>query len=340
MGRIADHFVEGSEAYTNRELKLFGEVMTRLLGSVDEEARRSLSGTVSANINTPRDLTLALAHDEINIAKAVLENSPVLTPQDLAALARNQSKDHRLAISRRSDLDESVTDVLIEHGELEVLRSVSGNKNARISDWGFGTMAQYASDDAILQDNLSVRKDMSLKAAKNVLPFLPPEARSKLVSLMQDENGELTEFIGKVANDTSKEKIEITKTRLGAKKLICDIKAGMQTINKAVEILAQENQPMDCALLLAEFSGIPEEQAANALLKVNGEMISFLCKSIGIDSHHFHAIAVMRCERLHLPLSQAEHLTRQYETLDADTAKRTLRFVKVRNTLASQSTAA
>ncbi len=340
MGRVADNFVQGSEVYSNRELKLFGEIMMRLLCNADLEARASLSTTIATDKNAPRNLAIKLASDDIRVAKPILESSPTLTSGDLVTLARDQGMDHRLAISQRHDLDEDVTDALIEHGELEVLRAVSGNHKARISDWGFGSLAQRAPDDDTIQDNLSRRRDMSLEAAKNVLPLLAPNAQKLLLSMMQDETGELTQVISKAARDTSVAKIGIAKKRLGAKAMISAIRRGERSLGEVIVVLSKENRPMDCALVLAVFSGIPEDQAANALLQVNSETISLLCKSLDIDRRHFRALCEMRCKRLHLPLSQADRLAERYDDIDPTGAKRTIRFLKVRNAVKPGSDAA
>ncbi|HHK74906.1 MAG TPA: DUF2336 domain-containing protein, partial [Rhizobiales bacterium] len=295
---------------------------------------------LAADKNAPRELTVRLAGDDIRVARPILENSPNLTSQDLVALARDQGKDHRLAISKRDDLDEDVTDALIEQGELEVLRAVSGNHKARISDWGFGSLARHAPNDDAIQDNLSRRRDMSLEAAKSVLPLLAPNAQRLLISMMQDESGELTKIISKAARDTSKKKIGIAKKRLGAKAMISSIRRAERSLGEVIVMLSEENRPMDCALVLAVFSGIPEDQAANALLQVNSETISLLCKSLDIERPHFRALCSMRCQRLHLPLSQADRLAERYDDIDPAVAKRTMRFLKVRNAVKAGSDAA
>ncbi len=340
MGRVADNFVQGSEVYSNRELKLFGEIMTRLLCNANIDARASLSDQIATDKNTPRDLALKLASDDIRVAKPMLEQSPALTSRDLASLTDEQGMDHRLAISQRCDLDQEVTDALIRHGELEVLRSVSGNSTARISDWGFGELAQHAPGDNTIHDNLARRKDMTHEAAKNVLPLLAPNAQKLLLSMMDDKNGELTEIVGLAARDTSEAKIGIAKKRLDAKVMIARVQAGNSSLGEVIAKLSEENRPMDCALVLSVFSGIPEDQAANALLQVNGETISLLCKSLDINRSHFLALCAMRCQRLHLPFSQAERLAARYDEVDPAIAKRTIRFLKVRNSVKAGSDAA
>ncbi len=340
MGRVADHFVEGSQGYSDNELNLFGQVMSKLLEGSDPSSKASIAEQISREANTPRDLTLQLANEEIAVARPMLENSPNLTSNDLLCLARDKGADHRVAISHRSDLNEEITDELIQHGECEVLQAISGNARAPISDWGFGAIAKHAPNDTMIENNLSCRKDMSLAAAKNVLPLLAPRAQQKLIGLIKDDDGELMALIGRAVRKTSKKKIETGKKRINAKQMLSEVRDGKRELDSVISYLAKNDRPMDCALVLSKLSKIPENQVAGSLLKLNGDGIALLCKAVGVGRQAFHDLAVMRYARLNLPSSMADQLTLAYEDIDVATAQRTLRFINVRNSVSKNSSAA
>ncbi len=337
MGRVADHFVEGSEQYNDRELNLFGEVMSKLLEKSDAASRAALSEKVSRDANTPHGVTMQLASDEIEIARPMLENSPNLTSDDLMSLVDSKGTEHRVAISQRSDLNVEITDELIQHGECEVLRAISGNQHAPISDWGFGAIAEQASGDEQIQRNLASRKDMSLAAARNVLPLLPPGAQKQLAEMLEDDTGELLALVGQAVRDTSVKTIENKIERIDAKQLLGQVKSGERSLDSVISYLAKQDRPMDCAMVVSKLTKIPEEQVASSLLKVNGQGIALLCKAINIGRDAFHDLAVMRYARLSLPSSKADELALVYEDVDVITAQRTLRFVNVRNTVSTSA---
>jgi uncharacterized protein (DUF2336 family) len=80
-----------------------------------------------------------LARDEsIDVAGPILRRSNSLTDEDLLAIASNDSQDRLLAISKRSSLSEKVSDVLVTHGNRDVVLSVTQNEGARFSDVGYG----------------------------------------------------------------------------------------------------------------------------------------------------------------------------------------------------------
>lgn len=340
MGRVADHFVEGSNDYSNQELKLFSQIISKLLEEMDTQSRFELSQKISKNANTPHDITLKLANEEIEIARPMLENSPNLTSEDLLSLVAAKDMKHRLAISHRSDLNEQITDKLIQHGECEILQSISGNKKARISDWGFGALAQYAPGDELIQNNLADRNDMSITAAKKVLPLLAPDAQQKLLGLIRDDEGELMNLVTQAVRDTSLKNIENKINRINAIKLLAEMHAGERTLDAVITLLAKQDRPMDCAMILSQLSQIPEIQVAGSLLRINGDAIALLCKALEISKQSFYDLSVMRYKRLSLPLRKAEQYAQDYESIDVATAQRVLRFVKVRNTVSGASSAA
>ncbi|VAW18200.1 hypothetical protein MNBD_ALPHA12-1164 [hydrothermal vent metagenome] len=340
MGRIADHFAEGSDNYSDQELKLFSQIISKLLEETDVQSRYELSEKISRNANTPHDITLQLANEEIKIARPMLENSPNLTPDDLLHLVTVKGMEHRLAISLRPNLNEKITDKLIQHGECEILRAISGNKGARFSDWGFGALAQYAPGDELIQNNLAKRADMSLTAAKKVLPLLAPGAQQKLLSLIKDDEGELLALVAKAVHDASLKNIENKVKRIDAKKLLAEVRANERTLDCVIIILAKEDRPMDCAMVLSKISQLPENQVAGSLLRIEGDSISLLCKALNISTEAFYELSVMRYSRLNLPLSKADQLAEAYEEIDVSTAQRVIRFVKVRNTVSGISSAA
>ncbi len=337
MGRVADHFVEGSERYSEREIHLFGEVMAKLLERSDATSQAALSEKLSRDKNTPRDIALQLANEEISIARPMLENSPNLTSDDLMSLVGSKGTEYRVSISRRSDLNIEITDELIKHGEREVLRAISGNQSAPISDWGFGSIAEQAADDEQIQTNLASRKDMSLAAAKNVLPLLPPHAQQKLMGLLEDDTGELEALIGQAVHDTSIKTIENKAKRIDTIKLLEQHKAGERSLDSIISYLSSQDRPMDIAMVISRLSKIPEEQVASSLLKINGQGIVLLCKALNIGREAFHDLARMRYARLSLPSSKADELALAYEDVDVGIAQRTLRFVNVRNSVSTSA---
>lgn len=331
MGEVADIFVSGSADYSDRELFLFGEVLTKLLDNVDSAGRAHLSRTIASVEQTPRDLALSLANDDIAIALPILEKSPVLTEQDLVAVVNSKETDHRLAISKRTNLSATITDALIGHGEQPVLHSVGGNKSAKISDEGFNKLVDHAENDNVLSERLSHRTDMPVEVMKRVAPLLPPVTRQKLFNLIESQ-GEtaLGEIVGEAERQAKDAVMDNKRERLAARVLLKDVRDGNRELGPVIEGLCEEDRPLDVGLLLAGISGFPEKYVASSLMNMNGKAIAVLCRTLELSDKAFAAIAAMRCQRFQLPSSMATRLSQEFADIDMVTAQRTLRFSKVR----------
>lgn len=331
MGKLADIFVADSEIYSDRELFLFGEILTNLLDDADVQTKVSLSESVAPVKNTPRDLALALANQEIDVAMPVLERSPVLTDQDLVEIAATKTTDHRLAISQRFNLNIVVTDALISHGEHPVLRSVCQNASADISETGFHALVDSAETDKETRDLLSHRLDMPAKIVERVLPLLSETAQARLKDISQQGDSSRIVDILAEAEQRSKEAADNAKWKqIQSKALLDDILNGEKELAPSIEGLCNIDRPLDVAFVLAGYAGIPEQQVLAALLNKKGQAIVVLCRALDFPDHTFSALVDMRGKRLNLPPETSERMMRDFAALDAAAAKRTMRFIKVR----------
>ncbi len=334
MRSIADIFVAQAEDYSDRELYLFGEVFTRLLSKVDSKDRAQLSHTIAAIKQTPHDLAIALAHDEISVAEPVLEFSPVLTDEDLVKIANSSAIGHRLAISKRSNLSAQVTDALIIHGEQSVMCSVTSNEAAKISDEGFDSLIRHAENYSDLCERLAHRTDMSVQMLRRIIPLVPASARDRLVALIDAQGDDvLDDLIEEAGQLTKTAVLDNRKERFNARILLDDICAGHRQLNPVIEFLSDEDRPMDVSMILARIAEFPEKSVSSALMNMNGQAIAVLCRTLEISDKAFSAIAKMRCKRFHLPSSMADRLSQEFAAIDMKTAHRTLRFSKVKNGL-------
>ena len=134
LNRITDLFLFGAERYSPDQVRLFDDVIGRLLPAVDAKARTRLAERLAPIANAPGGVIRMLAlDDEIAVAGPVLVQSAQLGECDLVAIASSKSKSHLLAIARRDRLRAAVTDALIARGDRGVLAALARNDSARFS---------------------------------------------------------------------------------------------------------------------------------------------------------------------------------------------------------------
>ena len=119
LHRLTDLFIEGTDSFVDHESSLFGDIVCKILDDVVEEARSDLAERVAHLESFPPDVVRKLAADVIEVALPILEKSTLLTDRDLIEIAEEKSQEHLMAISRRKELREAVT----EHKARAILRA-------------------------------------------------------------------------------------------------------------------------------------------------------------------------------------------------------------------------
>jgi len=83
LSEITSVFLEDTNSYSDVENQFFGEIMGKVAFDLEKEVRQELAKSLATEASAPRDLIMRLAHDEISVAKPIIEKSPVLNDDDL-----------------------------------------------------------------------------------------------------------------------------------------------------------------------------------------------------------------------------------------------------------------
>jgi len=104
---ITDLFAQ-EPSHSRDEIRRFEELATHFLRRASPADRAHVSASLAARHDAPHAVILMLARDDIEIARPVLERSPVLDTLDLLAIIAGGSDDHRKAIAGRTVLSPEV----------------------------------------------------------------------------------------------------------------------------------------------------------------------------------------------------------------------------------------
>lgn len=294
----------------------YGEIALRALPHLDPQARQGYADEVAAEPNLPRSVANALAGDpDGEVARLVLRLSPVLTDRDLAAIALNQSQAHLTAIAERVRLSENITDILVERGDDDVLKTVGGNEGAAFTEEGFEKLLDRGREAAAIPLAVAVRTDLS-------------EARAERVLRVLAELGEQGEI------DPDSEAAAIARLarrqRLEVSQLITDLKGETRVLDEIVVMLADEDRAYHLAQVLARISDISVEQALRALLQRDVSGIALACRALDIGIPGFAAVLALRARRLMFANKDTEEDLRRYAQIEPAAAIRGMRFIRMK----------
>jgi uncharacterized protein (DUF2336 family) len=160
LSRVTDLFVYEASRYSPDQVRLFGDVMTRLARGMGTEARARLAERLapigSAPVNVVRMLAL---DDDANVAGPILVRSEQLSERDLLLIVGSKGQHHLLALAHRERLSQRVTDVLIARGDYAVVGALVRNRGARFSTAGWRRLHERTRIDEVLTAELNRRSE-------------------------------------------------------------------------------------------------------------------------------------------------------------------------------------
>ncbi len=315
LKRITDLFLEGAGGFTPEQIRLFDEIFNRLVLKIEARARFELSVSLAGLSNAPHDVVRQLANDgNIAVARPVLEHSLCLDDPDLLDVAKSKSQLHLLAISNRSQIAETITDILVRRGDRDVVRAVAGNSGARLSPNGFSTLVRKAEKDGILAEKVGLRADIPepllrllfTKAVrvvqKRLLAAATPETRIRILHVLSAISGENgtdasphTGVAAEIATPSAQPEIELDEMILAK--------------------LASEGNHEETVLGLSKLCKIPIQSMHRIMESKGGDPALVLCRALGFGWPTARAIVLLQTRGLGMSAHSLEIKNRHFDKL-------------------------
>ena len=338
LRRVTDLFLGEADRLNDDQIALFDDVLGKLIHRIETKALTELSSRLAPIHSAPIDVIRRLArHDEIAVAGPVLTQSPRLTASDLIEVAMTKSQDHLLAISGRSELEETVTDVLLTRGNREVTSRLATNAGARFSETGFEALVKAGEADADLAEKVGLRLDLPLRLLRELLLKATEAVRSRLLSLASPENqDEIRRVLAAICGEVTH---EVTAPRDFTKALefVVSLQKKNQLNEAALVGFANARKYEEMVAALAVLSSASIEIIKPVMKATIPDGLLFPCKAA--DLKWPTVVTILKNRFSHHSISE-EELVRcksTFITLSKATAQRTLRFWMVRNTAAGPS---
>jgi uncharacterized protein (DUF2336 family) len=181
LRQVAALFLAEAHRLTYSQLSVFDEVLSCLLQRVEARALAELSAALADAIPAPPETMRRLAHHaNATVATPALLKSCTLADADLIEVAGNRSQQHLVALSKRSDLSEAVTDAILKHAGREASRVLVRNASARLTERGYASLLATAAHDDVVAEALGLRPDLPDTALQSLLAVTTETVRARL----------------------------------------------------------------------------------------------------------------------------------------------------------------
>jgi uncharacterized protein (DUF2336 family) len=175
--------------------------LTAMVADAALRVRINLAEAVRQLPDGPRDIVLRLAHDPaVMVCEPVIRFSPMLTQEDLVTLiATRPPPSTILAVARRSRINETVSDAIVDSADVAAISALLANPTAQIREATLDSLAAQSEEQTDWQAPL-VRR-----------PHLPPRAQRVLAEIVA---GHLLEILA-ARTDLDPKVAQMVRTALG-----------------------------------------------------------------------------------------------------------------------------
>ncbi|HXZ21614.1 MAG TPA: DUF2336 domain-containing protein [Pseudolabrys sp.] len=334
LRRVTDLFLAGADSYSEEHVDLFDGVISRIAERIETKARAELAHRLAPVDNAPPMTVRKLARDEsIEVAGPILSRSNRLTDDDLLAIASNNSQDRLLAISKRSTLSEKVSDVLVTHGNRDVVLSVTRNEGARFSDAGYGKLVDRSINDEVLAICVSMRKDIP-QAHFNALIA---KASEVVFEKLAASNPNAIDEVHKVLSDiTGQDAAGQPRTKRDYREAAAQfdiVRRSGTPVDPVVCEYAAKGKFEETVAALSALCGAPIKLVESVMndARPESDFVLILARAAGLSWPTTKQICILRRKVFRVSPQAIETARHSFDRLQLTTAKRLVRFYNERH---------
>jgi len=282
MRRVTSLFLTAPASLTAEQIFLFDDIIQKLARYLEHQALAELGIRIATTQNVPPQLLRRCASaDNIELAGPVLARSEQLTDQTLVNIAERKGVLYLGQIAKRRQLNEAVTDVLVDRGDRNVLATLAENYGARFSRLGMSTLAMRACGDDELISIIAQRDDIPLLIYKQLLSYATEQTRRHLL----DMDSANSKAVGRTLNSVeTRAKVTITaRGAVAAQRIAESFRKDIERAKSDIIKFASNDRIIELAAALSVLSAISIDLIDLLICDESpfGEMV--LCKAIGLD---------------------------------------------------------
>ncbi len=270
------------------ERHLAADILVGLLRTSNASLRMKCAQGLMRVTEAPKALLRYLARDEIGVARPLLEAGVGFDDSDLVAVVRGGVAAHWLAIAHRRALTETVTDALLQTGDLAVTEAVLRNHGARLSMQGVDLVVARSRQAPSLPALMVARPELRPTQALTVFWWAGFEQRLQILRRFAVDRSVLIQELAEVfklaavegwADADTRKALQVIERRQRNRAA-----AARSAYGSLEGALSAAEQGLDRNLLreIAHLAGVKPTTASQIFADPGGEAIGVFCKAVGL----------------------------------------------------------
>lgn len=330
FSNISDLFLADDSRLSEREHALVTSILTKLLTEIETTLRQNLAEELAELPEAPHDLINLLANDEIDVARPILFKSHILAEPDLIEIIQNRSKEHLLVIAERDDVSSTISELLINFGDEDVVSNLIENGDAKISRESMEYLVEESKRIDRFQEPLIARHDIPTDLAHKMFWWVSAALRRHILQNFEIDELDLNEKI--IAATKTEYRYDVAKNTSHADKLINELAERNELTGKFLVQTLRGKQIRLFITGLAHKATLPYLTISRFIYDPNAEAMAVVLRALEFDRNAFSAIFLLtrnisdsgKIKKLTRP-EEVEVMMKFYDKLSEKNAKSTLR---------------
>ncbi|WP_426032933.1 DUF2336 domain-containing protein [Caulobacter sp. DWP3-1-3b2] len=336
LKRLADVLCLPASRINAFERSVTADLMVEMLRDAVVGEREKVARRLANLAEMPGVLVRLLLRDDLQVARALLENSPNLSDADLINCLYNASPDHRRLIALRRGVSEVVADALVDMDETLVTETLLKNELVRFSHQGLENIVAATRDNPQLIPLLLKRPELRPSHAYVMFWWSDAEARRTILQRFAVSREILQDAVGDVfplasaegwQDPLSRKALQFIERRQRNRAAIA--KSPYDSLEAAVGA-AQNGMTRETAEEISYLSGLKPMTGAKIFTDRGGEPLAILCKATGLPRAAVRALwrGLRRPETdaTGAPDPGLERVLAAFDTVAVDRAQTVLRY--------------
>lgn len=277
---------------------VLSEIFLTLARQAEREVRKALSEKLAHAEWAPSALVNVLALDEIEIARPILESSPILQDEDLLRVLIEASLEHQIAVARRPHISGRVADAVIDKADPAVLMALSTNRTADISGEGVRRLVEHSRRIAALRGPLIRHPLLTEALAEQLYQWVGAALRQSIAARFNVDEAALGAAVQDAVNGATnptavrQEPADQADRDEMERRLIDKLQAAGQ-LRAGLLIRAVREKRLSLFVHgLSALGGFAVGQVKSALSAPTPEALYYACAAVGIDRAVFPTLLV------------------------------------------------
>lgn len=318
-------FLAHAERLSAEQLSLFDNVLARLASRADARSLVELSTALAGVRPAPEQTMRSLAcHDNPAVAAPAL-TSEALSPTELIDIAKHCGQQHLLAITRRKQLSQALTEVVLKHSGRDVVRALVRNPGACFSASGFASLLATAEHDDVVAEALGLRPDVPEETLQSLLAKTSDVVRARLLKASPPAVRERVQAALEAIPAPAPRKTQAQDDLAAARAAIVALNKAGQLNDSSVNRFAIRREYPNVIAALTLLTGATVDIIAPLMDEESGNGLIIACRGSRLN---WPTTQTVLNNRRVPPLSkeQLEQAREMFEMLYVSSAQYTIRF--------------